>query len=543
MLDNEMIHTFRLFASTALAFALTLSAAAQTANPAANSLQVKTDKGVVEGAYTTDQKVIAFKGIPYAKPPVGNLRWQPPMPSEKWEGVRPTKDFGSHCYQGVTYSDMVFRDPGPSEDCLTLNVWTPSGAAPGSLPVMVWIYGGGFIAGGTSEARQDGQFLAHRNVVIVSMNYRLGVFGFFAHPELTAESPRHASGNYGFMDQTAALEWVKANIASFGGNPNNITLFGESAGSFSVSTLMASPVSKNLFQKAIGESGGAFSRPGHEYMSRGTVEYNCQEFARLAFHTAALSDLRKFSGDQISAAAMERHFSPGPDVDGYFLPISVPQIYAAGRQAHIPLLAGWNADEARAQAVNADPKITVAVLQQEAQKDFGAATAEFLKYYPASNDTEALQSASDYYSDRFISYTTWRWLEAHVQTGGGIPVYRYRFDLGSPGDKNHSADIKAFHSDDIEYVFGTLDSRPEAKWRPEDRKLSDQIGSYWTNFALTGDPNGGATSSSSDLPKWPTYNAAGGWQVMHLDATSEAKPDTLRDRYLFLYRQWGRANQ
>ena len=238
------------------------------AHAAGSPTTVKTDKGKVEGALTTDGKVVTFKGIPYAAPPVGNLRWQPPQAAAKWGGTRAAKDFGSHCIQSSGYPDMTFHDPGPSEDCLTLNVWTPVGAKKGSLPVMVWIYGGGFVSGSTSENRQDGQFLAHRNVVVVSMNYRLGIFGFFSHPELTAESAHHASGNYGLMDQSAALEWVKRNAAAFGGDPKNITIFGESAGSFSVSSQMASPLSKNLIAKAIGESGGAFYSGGLRYPTR-----------------------------------------------------------------------------------------------------------------------------------------------------------------------------------------------------------------------------------------------------------------------------------
>ena len=239
-----------------LALSLLTTAAAQAAHPA-DALQVKTTNGVIEGTLTNKDQIRAFKGIPFAAPPVGNLRWQPPQPAANWKGVRSAKDFGSHCIQSSGYPDMIFHDPGPSEDCLTLNVWTPANAKPGTLPVMVWIYGGGFSSGGTSESRQDGQFLAARNVVVVSMNYRLGIFGFFELPELTAESPHHASGNYGLLDQTAALAWVKNNIAAFGGDPNNVTIFGESAGSISVSAQMASPLAKGLFAKAIGESGGA----------------------------------------------------------------------------------------------------------------------------------------------------------------------------------------------------------------------------------------------------------------------------------------------
>ncbi len=506
---------------------------------AADPLQIKTDKGKVEGAYTVDQKVMAFKGIPFAAPPVGDLRWKPPQPAAKWKDVRATKDFGSHCIQSGGYPDMLFHDPGPSEDCLTLNVWTPANAKKGSLPVMVWIYGGGFTTGGTSENRQDGQFLAHRDVVVVSMNYRLGIFGFFVNPDLAAESPHHAAGNYGLMDVTAAIEWVKRNIAEFGGDPKNVTIFGESAGSFAVSAQMASPLSKDLISKAIGESGAAFYSGGLSFEPLEAREKSDSEFAQKAFGTSKLADLRNIPAEDVVRAAIAKTTPPpprfGPDVDGYFLPESIPDIFAAGKQAHIPLLAGWNADEGKPAVIFADPKPTAASFTTQAQAEFGANSAKFLTLYPATSDEVARTSMADFSGDRFIAFSTWRWLEAQVQTGKAS-VYRYFFDLGSPGDKNHSAEMGAFHSDDIEYVFGTIDSRPEAKWRPEDRKLSDQMGQYWTNFARSGDPNG------SDLPKWPTYNAPE-WQVMHLDANSTAKPDAFRDRYLFLDSAWGKANK
>jgi para-nitrobenzyl esterase len=524
-----MMRTFRLSLALFMAFPL----AAHASNP----LVIKTDKGKVRGAFTTDGKVRAFTGIPFAAPPIGDLRWQPPQTAAKWKGVHDATQFGSRCMQPSIYNDMNFRDPGPSEDCLTLNVWTPANAQSHSLPVMVWIFGGGYQAGGTSEPRQDGGSLAHRDVVVVSMNYRLGIFGFFVHPELTAESPHHASGNYGLMDQNAAIGWVQKNIANFGGDPGNITIFGESAGSFSVSTLMASPLSQSRFQKAIGESGGAFFSGGLAYEPREAREQADMKFTQQAFGTTKLADLRKLSADELLKAALATrssgaHVHFGPDVDGWFLPDSVPNIYAAGKQAHIPLLAGWNADEARAAVLHAKTPVTAERFERQAQAEFGADAPDFLKLYPAETDAEALRSAGDLASDRFIVFSTWRWLEAQAKTGDA-PVYRYRFDLGAPGDKHHPAGIGAFHSDDIEYVFGTLDSRPNANWRPEDHKLSDEIGQYWTNFARTGDPNG------DSLSKWPTYNAAGGWQVMHLDATSEARPDTERDRYLFLEKEWG----
>ncbi len=527
-----MIRTFRLV----LALSMALPLVAYASNP----LQIKTDKGKVRGAFTQDGKVRSFKGIPYAAPPVGPLRWQPPQPAPKWKGVRDATEFGSRCMQGHFFEDMVFRDSGPSEDCLTLNVWTPSKAKKGSLPVMIWIYGGGFIGGGTSEPRQDGEFLARRNVVIVSMNYRLGIFGFFVHPELTAESPHHASGDYGLMDENAAIEWVQKNISSFGGNPHNITIFGESAGSEAVSALMASPLSQSRFQKAIGESGAEFPAGRIDVDTLESAEKFDVAFAQAAFGTTRLSDLRKISaGDILKAATAETsapHTHFRPDVDGWFLPDSVPNIYAAGKQAHIPLLAGWNADEMRAEVIFAHPQPTAESFKLQAQAEFRPNAQEFLTLYPWSTDAEVVRSAGDLASDRFIVYSTWRWLEAQVKTGEA-PVYRYHFDLAAPGDKFHPVGIGAFHSDDIEYVFGTLDSRPQANWRPEDRELSNQIQQYWTNFARTGDPNG------DNLPKWPTYNAAGGWQVMHLDVTSEAEPGTQRARYLFLDQQWGKPSQ
>jgi para-nitrobenzyl esterase len=502
-----------------------------------NSVRVQTDKGEVEGAYTADQQVIAFKGIPYAAPPVGDLRWRPPQPTAKWKHILPTKDFGNHCIQSVSYPDMVFHDPGSSEDCLTLNVWAPAKAVRGSLPVMVWIYGGGFVGGGTSESRQDGQFLAHRDVIIVSMNYRLGIFGFFVHPELTAESPEHASGNYGLLDQVAALKWVNANIARFGGDPANVTIFGESAGSSSVSALMASPTARGLFTKAVGESGAAFSSGESTFEPREKLEQRNLAFVKTAYNTSSLADLRKLPADTILAAVTAKTTPPpprfGPDVDGYFLPDSVPNIYAAGHQAHVLLLAGWNADEARGQVLLAKTPTTIESFTAAAHTDFGDRAEGFLALYPASTDAEAIRSAGDLAGDRYTAFSTWRWLEFQISTGES-PVYRYRFDLGSPGDKDHQAILGAFHSDEIQYVFGTLDSRPGAEWRKEDRALSEQIGSYWTNFARSGNPN------STGLPTWPTYNEKGGWQVMYLDATSQAKPDTQRSRYLFLNTIWGK---
>jgi para-nitrobenzyl esterase len=502
-----------------------------------DNLKVSTDKGKVRGKLSADGQVREYLGIPYAAPPVKSLRWKPPQPSAKWTGVRETVDFGYRCMQPDVFHDMHFRDPGESEDCLTLNVWTPAKNKHAKLPVMVWIFGGGYVAGATSEPRQDGEHLAHKGVVVVSMNYRLGLFGFFVHAGLAAESPQHASGNYGLMDQTAAIAWVKKNIRNFGGDPDNVTIFGESAGSFSASAQIASPQAQGLFEHAIGESGAAFSSRGLPFRTLEQNEKADAAWAEATFGTSDLAALRAMNADEMmqkmAVPASGGRAPIGPDVDGYFLPEPVPQIYAEGKQAHISVIGGWNRDEPSATVAN-DPKpATVDSLREAAQKAFGDRADEFLKLYPDQTDAEAVRSTIDFAGDSFIAYGTWAWLEAQVKTGGE-PVYRYHFEWPSPADKYHPVGSGAFHSDEIEYVFGTLDSRPDAKWQPEDYKLSDLVETYWTNFAKTGNPNGG------DVPNWPQYNAGDDWQIMHFDADSHAGPDPYRDRYLFLQSQWSK---
>lgn len=489
----------------------------------ADPLIVKTTQGKIQGTLTSDGKVVAFRGVPYAAPPVGNLRWQAPQPPAKFHGTFSAIDYGHRCIQSNQFPDMVFHDPGPSEDCLTLNVWAPVSAK--KLPVMIWIYGGGYVSGSTSEKRQNGEFLAQRDVIVVSMNYRMGIFGFFSHPALTAESLHHASGNYGLLDQAAAIAWVKQNISRFGGDPSNITLFGESAGSFSVASLIASPLTKDSIAHAIGESGAPFSSGSLTFPSLETTEKANADFAHHELKADDLTALRKLSVDQLLAASTSHenhHPEFSPNVDGYFLPKQVPEIYAAGEQAHIPVLGGWNADEGRGPGKG---PVTVVSFTEQAKAAYGDDAPAFLAAYDSKTDTEALQSAADLSGDKFIAYSTWRWLEAEVQTNHA-PVYRYFFTLRSPGDKFHPTYTGAYHSDDIEYVFGTFNAR-ETNWRPEDHRLSDQMQQYWTNFARTGNPNG------PGLPEWPTYKPTE-FSVMHLNGESAASPDNLRARYLFL---------
>jgi para-nitrobenzyl esterase len=498
----------------------------------ASKPQVKTASGTVEGK--DNGKVRAFLGIPYAAAPVGDLRWKAPQPAAKWSGVRKATAFGAHCLQGNVYGDMVFHDAGGSEDCLYLNVWAPAKPSSGKLPVMVWIYGGGFVAGATSEGRQDGTHLAAQDVIVVSMNYRLGVFGFFVHPDLAKESGHNSAGNYGLMDQTAALQWVHENIAAFGGDPANVTIFGESAGSFSVSAQMASPLAKGLFQKAMGESGAAFFSGGLSFESRAVREEKDVKAVTGKFGVKTLAELRAIPADkllEVFGKPGPDAFSFGPDVDGYFLPEPVPAIFAAGKQNDAALLAGWNRDEGSFDIVFNPQKPTADTMKANAQKDFGDKAGEFLKLYPADTDEHVLRSAQDFAGDKFIAFSTWAWLEAQSKTSKQ-PIYRYRFDQAPPSADAKAPKMGAYHSAEIEYVFGQLDSKAGIPWRAEDRQLSELMQKYWINFARTGDPNG------PGLPKWPAYSAADGWPVMFLDAKPGAHKDDLRDRYLFLAGAW-----
>lgn len=485
----------------------------------ADSLTVKTAQGKVQGKSINNGKVRAFLGLPYAAPPVGALRWKAPEPAATWKGVRDATSYGAHCYQGRIYSDMVFQDAGPSEDCLYLNVFTPAGARGKSkLPVMFWIHGGGYSGGSASEPRHNGDFLPTKGVVLVTINYRLGVLGFLATPDLAGEAGG-AAGNYGLLDMVAALRWVKANIAKFGGDQGNVTIFGESAGSFAVSTLMASPLAQGLFQKAIGESGAAFT---HLLSTDRLADREKRDGAWVASLGAnSLADLSAMPAEAvIEAGRKPRSPAFSPVIDGRLLTEPVADTYAQGKQAHVPLLAGWNRDENSAMAND----MTADKWKAWAAEHFGERAPEFLQLYPGDTDEQAARSAIDYGSDAFIAFGTWKWIEAQRKTGDA-PVYRYHFELPAPPSKFHLGWF-AFHSDDIEYVFGNLDTRPGAEWRPEDRELSDRMMTYWTNFARSGDPNG------PGVPIWPKYGE--GNIVQHLDNPITAAPSTVEPRYEFL---------
>jgi len=508
--------------------------------------EVKIETGFVAGASNADHTVRMFKNIPFAAPPVGELRWKAPQPALKWTGVRAADKFGSACLQTNVFGDIYFRDAQPSEDCLNLDIWIPAKpATPGKVPVILWYYGGGFVAGSASEPRYDGENLAKKGVIVVNSNYRLGAFGFFAHPELTRESGHNASGNYALLDQVAALQWVVKNIAAFGGDPQNITIAGESAGSFSVCAQMATPLSKGLFQKAIGESGAFFPTRKEGTLSLKPLADAEQAGVKFAESLGAktLAQMRAKPADEVLQAAAKLHggFDFGPILDGYFFPVDPAVTFAQGAQAHVPLLAGWNADEGKMNVLFNPQKPTAKSFEQQAKERFGDQAGEFLKLYPASTDQEAIVSAEALAGDDFIAYSTWKWLNLQVDTG--VNVYTYRFEqvpATKPGamlGPVPASEVGARHAGEIEYVFQTLKS-VDVPWNDGDFKVSDAMSSYWANFAANGNPN------SAGLPEWPVYKKADGFRVMRLSAANmKAAAEPNRDRYLFLDAQVAKSRK
>ncbi len=447
--------------------------------------------------------VTAFLGIPYAAPPLGPLRWQPPQPLPRWPGVRAASKPGPRCIQHAPYGELEPDNPHMSEDCLYLNVWTPQPSAHAKLPVIFFIHGGEFWAGSGSEARYNGEKLAARGSVVVTINHRLGVFGFLSHPDLSAESSTATSGNYGLLDQIAALAWVRDNIAPFGGDPDCITVAGESAGSCSVSALMASPLAKNMFHRALGQSGAYFMPEPHAMRPLPHAENEARgaEFAAVA-GAASLAELRAMPAQQLLDAWLKNPAKRmQPCVDGHVLP-RTEEVFAKGQQAQVPLLCGWNGDEygfLRAGKAAFD----AAAFHKRLGAAFGADAGDVLSGY----DDDPFEASIALASDRAMVWPTWKWAEEHK---GVAPVFVYQFDRAAPGSP-----FGATHASELEYVFGALDSKPR-DYTAEDRNLSERIGNYWVNFARTGDPNGGA------LPIWPAYNDGG--HVLHLDSRIAAHP-------------------
>ena len=502
---------------------LSVAAAAQQAPPDPDAPVVTTRDGTLRGQMLPGG-VRAFRGIPYAKPPLGILRWKPPVPPTPWKGVRDAVRFGNRPMQNRVYSDMVFRSDTISEDCLYLNVWTPSASEDDSLPVLVYFYGGGFMAGDGSEPRYDGASMARHGIVAVTVNYRLGVFGFLALPALTKESPHHASGNYGLLDQQAALRWVRDNIRAFGGDPSRVTIAGQSAGSMSVSAQMASPLSRGLFRAAIGESGSAVGNL--EPRTRGQAEAMGLRFRQLA-GASSLEELRKLPAATLLRLSAEKE-SPrfGPDVDGYFLPESPGKIYSTGLQADVPLLAGWNSAEVDYHSLLGDASPTTAHYKLALEKRYGSQAGNVLRHYPAPDSTAVRASATALASDRFIAYATWKWIDLHAKTDGK-PVYRYLYAHKLPAADGASPAMGAPHSAEIPYALGNLPLIRTYHWTEADQKVSMIMQGYFVRFIKTGDPNG------QGLANWPVWQSSIP-KVMVIDTTAAAVSEAHKDRYLLL---------
>lgn len=486
-----------------------------------DSPQVKTANGVVQGVVMASG-IHSFKGIPFAQPPVGSLRWREPQPPKNWKGVLHTDHFGPQAMQAPIYSDMMFRSNGKSEDCLYLNVWTPAKSAKDGLPVLVYFYGGGFKAGDGSEYRYDGESMAKRGIVAITINYRLGIFGCLAHPDLTKESPHHSSGNYGLMDQHAALVWVQKNIAAFGGDPNKVTIAGESAGSMSVSAQVASPLSKGLFREAIAESGSCLGRP---LPSLATAELMGATFAA-KIGAPTLADLRKIPADSLLKLSAQGQFPQ--TIDGYFYPEQPNAIFAEGKQMHVPLLAGWNTAEDNYHAILGNDSATIENYKKALVKLYKARADSVFAVYKPATDADVKQVATDLASDRFIVYSTWKFVTMQAKTSG-MPVYNYRFATKRPpmvnGTVNNDA-MGASHSSEIEFALGNLSTNKVYAWTPDDYKVSDTMESYFANFIKTGDPNG------QGLPVWPALNTSG--QLMWIDVDSHPIVQPYTDRYLLM---------
>ena len=407
-----------------LAAALLGVAVAVSADSSAPAPRVTLATGTLEGrwAQVDGVRLREFRDIPYAAPPVGALRWRPPQPPAAWRGVRPAQRFGPRCMQLPLFADMVFRSDGMSEDCLHLNVWTPASASrpTAKLPVLVYFYGGGYVGGDGSEPRYDGASLAARGIVTVTVSYRLGVFGFLALPALAAESPQHAAGNYGLLDHVAALRWVRANIARFGGDPARVTIGGESAGAISVSALMASPLSRGLLARAIGESGALIAPIAPLTLAQAEQQGSVFAAKLGARSLAALrampaSALLQASGEAGAPAAM-------PDLDGYFLTEPPAATYARGAQAQVPLLLGSNSQEDYYPAILQQESPTPAHYRAALQRLFGVASARALALYPGDSEAHVRRSATALAGDIFIAHSTWRWMDLQRRSGHA-PVY------------------------------------------------------------------------------------------------------------------------
>ena len=515
------------------AAAVAMMMLACTALPAgATAPTVSLTAGTIAGNSSTEGDVALreFHGIPYAAPPVGALRWKPPQPVAPWSGVRKAQRFGPRCMQRPIFSDMVFRSDGVSEDCLYLNVWAPAQATGNKLPVLVYFYGGGYVAGDASEPRYDGASMAAQGIVTVTVNYRLGVFGFLALPALAAESPQHAAGNYGLLDQNAALHWVRQNIARFGGDPAKITIGGESAGSMSVSALMASPLSREVIAGAIGESGALIAPLAP--LSLAVAQQRGEKFMAQV-GADSLAALRAMPADALlQATADESTPRFAPDIDGYFLTESPAATFARGAQAAAPLLLGSNSQEGSHVGLLDGKAPTPANYRAALDRLFGAQAQRALALYPGNDEEAVKRSGTALAGDMFIAHSTWRWMDMHRHTGNAA-VYFYYYDQPRPAKRQpaagETADAGAVHSAEIEYALGNLDGNPVYAWTTDDRETSRMLQGYFAQFIKHGNPNG------EGLPEWPAATeSAGGLLRQTIDAHPHSAADNGAARQAFL---------
>jgi para-nitrobenzyl esterase len=451
--------------------------------------QVKVEEGLLQG--TIEDGLTVYKGIPFATPPVGQLRWKAPLPASKWEGVKQANKFAPAPMQGGN------PPSGKSEDCLYLNIWTPAKSANDKIPVMVYIYGGGFSGGNASDPWTSGEKLAKKGVVLVDIAYRVNQFGFLALPGLSAENPRHVSGNYGLLDQIAALQWIKKNIAAFGGDPSKVTIFGESAGAISVSMLCASPLAKGLFQAAISQSGGSFgptrptTYPGENMKTLQQAENDGNTYLQKAGVTT-VSDLRNIEADKLPSG----WGLPGgwPIVDGYVIPDDQYKLYEAGKYNDIPVLIGYNSDEGASFTWVKSTEDFISGVKTR----YGKFADALLKAYPLDSNKIG-KTARDLSRDAAFGWQTWSWARLQSSTGKS-KVYYYYFDQHPDYPKNSpNYGHGSPHAQDVSYVFQHLNtSSPETT--KSDLDISEAMATYWTNFAKYGNPNG------NGVPEWPAFN-------------------------------------
>ena len=504
-----------------------------SAGHAAMTGPVKTVDGLVAGTPGKVAGVTAFKGIPFAAPPVGNLRWKAPQPVKPWKGVRDASKYGKVCMQQpgkgrVNPATDMPDSPGMSEDCLYLNLWTAAKKAGEKRPVMVWLYGGAYTEGGGSAPFSEGNQLAEKGVVLVTLNYRNGAFGFLSYPGLTAESGHNASGNYALMDAIAALKWVKANIAQFGGDPDNVTVFGESAGACMSAALVGSPLAKGLIRRAISESGAWMGLGIAKMTPLAKAEAQTVKTAE-ALGVKSLADLRAMSAEDV----LNKLHSQGMIVDGWVIPEDLSKTFAEGRQNKVDVLVGSNGEEGSFTAAFGPP-MTAASWREGAAKRWGDLAEQGLAAYPAATDAEAKAIASVPFSDTLAWHMR---LYADSQAKIGQKAYLYHFMHRPPYDPG-KPDLGAAHTAEIPYVFDDLaaprtfpgqSSVKLMSGNPTEEALADEVSSYWVNFARTGNPNG------KGLPEWPMVNQLGPTQAMLIDAGHSGPGPWLNQAKINLY--------